>query len=98
MAMERVATAMYLAGDLIPASKPKVIPGMNGSVGQMLSYALYVLVLAGIVGVIIGGIKLAISDKSRNGNGMEPAKWIIGGLAAVILSGSVIAMVNGVAG
>ncbi|MFF4902617.1 hypothetical protein [Streptomyces sp. NPDC001068] len=98
MAMERVATAMYLAGDLVPASKPKVIPGMEGPVGEVISYALWLLILAGVGGVIFGLIKLATSDKSRNSGGSEPFKWIGGGLVAVILSSSVIAIVNGVAG
>jgi hypothetical protein len=45
-----------------------------------------------------GVYKLAVSDKSRNGGGAEPFKWMGGGLAAVILSSSLIAILNGIAG
>lgn len=84
-------------GDLIPNSPAKKIPGLSDSVGTLISYGLYLLILAGLFGIGVGVYKLATSDKSRNGNGAEPFKWMGGGLAAVLISGSLVAIVNGVA-
>ncbi|MCX4732719.1 hypothetical protein [Streptomyces sp. NBC_01363] len=89
---------MMLADGLIPGAKPTQIPGMSGPVTKMLGYALWGLVIAGAVGAIIGIFKLATSDKSRGGGGSEPFKWMGGGLAAIILSSSLIAILNGIAG
>lgn len=104
--MERVAAFILAAdddkkkggGSLIPGAKPTKIPGMEGPVSEIFGYGLWLLVLAGVGGVAFGVYKLAVSDKSRNGGGSEPFKWMGGGLAAVILSGSLIAILNGIAG
>ncbi|MEU2899654.1 hypothetical protein ABZ690_07990 [Streptomyces sp. NPDC006967] len=65
---------------------------------EIFGYGLWLLILAGVGGVGFGVYKLAVSDKSRNGGGSEPFKWMGGGLAAVILSSSLIAILNGIAG
>ncbi|MFF3958800.1 hypothetical protein ACFYY1_37190 [Streptomyces sp. NPDC001890] len=98
--MNRLVMKMYLAadGDLIPGAKPTKIPGMDGPVTKIFGYGLWGLVLAGVGGVGWGVYKLAVSDKSRNGGGSEPFKWMGGGLAAILLSGSLIAILNGIAG
>lgn len=83
---------------LIPGAKPTPIPEMNGPVAEIFGYGLWLLILAGVGGVGFGVYKLAVSDKSRNGGGAEPFKWMGGGLAAVILSSSLIAILNGIAG
>ncbi|CAL9347475.1 hypothetical protein [Streptomyces sp. enrichment culture] len=80
---------------LIPGAKPTPIPGMDGPVAEIFGYGLWLLVLAGVG---FGVYKLAVSDKSRNGGGSEPFKWMGGGAAAVILSSSLIAILNGIAG
>ncbi|MFI0901907.1 hypothetical protein [Streptomyces sp. NPDC020983] len=108
MAMERVAARLYLAlptpkpsdggGGLIPGAKPTKIPGLDGPVSQVFGYGLWLLVLAGAGGVGFGIYKLATADKSRNGGGSEPFKWMGGGIAAILLSGSLIAILNGIAG
>ncbi|MGV9277738.1 hypothetical protein [Streptomyces griseosporeus] len=86
------------AGGLLPGTDPKPIPGLNGPVTQLLGYGLWLVVLAGATGVIIGVTKLALADKSRHGGGAEPLKWMGAGAVAVILSGSLIAIINGIAG
>ncbi|MEW1926420.1 hypothetical protein [Streptomyces sp. NPDC088360] len=88
---------MYLAG-IIPDAEPVKIPGMDGVVGDMFGYGLWIVMLAGVVGAGIGIYKLAIADKSRHGGGSEPFKWMGGGAAAILLSGSLIQILNGVAG
>ncbi|MEU5483538.1 hypothetical protein [Streptomyces mirabilis] len=98
MAMERAAAHIYLADGLIPGAKPTKIPGMDGPVSEIFGYALWLLILAGVGGVIFGVYKLAVSDKSRNGGGSEPFKWMGGGLVAIIVSSSLIAILNGIAG
>lgn len=103
MAMERIATIFLAAkepktgGSLIPGAEPTKIPGMDGPVSQIFGYGLWLLVLAGVGGVAFGIYKLAVSDKSRNGGGSEPFKWMGGGLAAILLSSSLIAILNGIA-
>ncbi|MFJ8335391.1 hypothetical protein [Streptomyces sp. NPDC094437] len=86
-----------LAG-LIPGAKPTPVPGMAGPVGQLFGYGLWLLVLAGAGAAAFGVYKLAVADKSRNGGGSEPFKWMGGGAAAVILASSLIAILNGIAG
>lgn len=97
MAMERVSGFVNLAA-LIPNAKPTKIPGLDGPVSEIFGYGLWLLVLAGVGGVGMGVYKLAVSDKSRGGGGSEPFKWMGGGLAAILLSSSLIAILNGIAG
>lgn len=92
-----VAMEMVNLAGLIPNAKPTQIPGMSGTVGTMLGYALWVLVLAGVGGTGFGVYKLAVSDKSRHGGGSEPFKWMGGGIAAILLASSLIAILNGIA-
>ncbi|MYX18392.1 hypothetical protein GTY67_34145 [Streptomyces sp. SID8374] len=88
---------MYLAADLIPGAKPTPIPGMGGTVSEVFGYGLWLLILAGVGGVGFGVYKLAVADKSRNGGGSEPFKWMGGGVAAILLSTSLIAILNSIA-
>jgi hypothetical protein len=90
-------TTWQLAG-LIPDAKPTAIPGLNGTVSTLFGYGLYILVLVGVAGVGFGVYKLVVSDKSRHGGGAEPFKWMGAGIAAILLSGSLIAILNGIAG
>ncbi|WP_236257950.1 hypothetical protein [Streptomyces hygroscopicus] len=85
-------------GSLIPGAKPTPIPGMSGPVGELMGYGLWLLLLAGVAGLGVGIYKLAVSDKSRHGGGSEPFKWMGGGGAAILLSGSLLSIVNGVVG
>ncbi|MEV5774237.1 hypothetical protein AB0L49_23755 [Streptomyces antimycoticus] len=85
-------------GGIIPGAKPTPIPGMSGPVGQLMGYGLWILLLAGIAGLGVGIYKLATSDKSRHGGGSEPFKWMGGGGVAIIFSGALLSIVNGVVG
>ncbi|MFE4514615.1 hypothetical protein ACFRMQ_10560 [Kitasatospora sp. NPDC056783] len=94
---------MFIAEDpknsgLIPAAKPTKIPGMDGTVSTLFGYGLWILLLAGVVAAGVGVWKLAMSDKSRHGGGSEPFKWMGSGVAAVLLAGSLISILNGIAG
>ncbi|WP_189852373.1 hypothetical protein [Streptomyces omiyaensis] len=91
---------MSLAADvpLIPGSKPTKIPGLDGPVSKIFGYGLWLLILAGVGGTGFGVYKLAVSDKSRNGGGSEPFKWMGGGVATILLSTSLITILNGIAG
>ncbi|WP_331726975.1 hypothetical protein OG725_36895 (plasmid) [Streptomyces sp. NBC_01213] len=89
---------IILAGDLLPPAQPTPIPGAGTVVQRLAGYGLWLLVLAGSAGVGIGGYKLATINKGRDGNGMEPFKWMGGGLAAVVIAGALIGIINGVAG
>ncbi|WP_392892931.1 hypothetical protein [Streptomyces sp. LN699] len=92
------AELITLAADGIPKADPVAIPGLSGTVSKIFGYGLWLLILAGAGGVAFGVYKLAISDKSRNGGGSEPFKWMGGGVAAVLLAGSLITILNGIAG
>ncbi|MFF4456753.1 hypothetical protein [Streptomyces goshikiensis] len=83
---------------LIPGGSPVKIPGLDGPVTKIFGYGLWLLVLAGVGGTGFGVYKLAVSDKSRNGGGAEPFKWMGGGVAAILLAGSLITILNGIAG
>ncbi|MET8540255.1 hypothetical protein ABZW03_06315 [Kitasatospora sp. NPDC004799] len=83
---------------LIPGAKPTKIPGMEGTVSTLFGYGLWILLLAGVVAAGVGVWKLAMSDKSRHGGGSEPFKWMGSGVAAVLLAGSLISILNGIAG
>ncbi|MEU2380321.1 hypothetical protein [Streptomyces misionensis] len=98
MAMTLLAAKTTVLAGLIPGAKPTKIPGMDGPVSEMFGYGLWLLILAGVGGVGFGVFKLAISDKSRNGGGSEPFKWMGAGVAAILLSSSLIAILNGIAG
>ncbi|WP_431984708.1 hypothetical protein [Streptomyces qinglanensis] len=88
---------MLLADGVIPGAKPTQIPGVSGTVSELAGYGLWLLVLAGAGGVGFGIFKLATADKSRHGGGSEPFKWMGGGIAAVLLAGSLITIINGIA-
>ncbi|MGW3100018.1 hypothetical protein ACWDCC_42010 [Streptomyces sp. NPDC001102] len=95
----RMATEMVTLAGLIPGAKPTKIPGLDGTVSTLLGYALWGLIIAGAAGVIFGVYKLVWSDKSsRGGQASEPFKWMGAGIAAILLSGSLITILNGIAG
>lgn len=97
--MEKLYTlADDAPGPLIPDAKPKKIPGLDKPVMDIFGYGLWLVILAGVAGVGFGVYKLAVSDKSRNGGGSEPFKWMGGGVAAILLSSSLIAILNGISG
>ncbi|WP_256986933.1 hypothetical protein [Streptomyces sp. BR123] len=87
-----------LADGLIPQSKPTPINGMSEPVSKIFGYGLWLLILAGVGGTGFGVYKLAVSDKSRSGGGSEPFKWMGGGVATILLAGSLITILNGIAG
>lgn len=87
-----------LAAGVIPAAKPTAIPGVSDTVSQMMGYGLWLLLIAGFGGTAFGVYKLAVSDKSRHGGGAEPFKWMGGGIAAILLAGALIDILNGIAG
>lgn len=85
-----------LAG-LIPDAKPTPIPGLKGPVATFFGYGLYALVLAGAVAVGIGVWKLEMGDKRPGGGGgAEPFKWIVAGVVSILLSSSLISILNGI--
>jgi hypothetical protein len=104
MTMQTTMQLINLAADptgapgQIPGSKPKPIEGLSSTVGTMFDYGLWILMLAGAGGTGFGVYKLAVSDKSRSGGGSEPFKWMGAGVATILLSGSLITILNGIAG
>jgi hypothetical protein len=84
-------------GGLIPGTKPTQIDGLSKPVGDLFNYGLWLLMLAGAGGTGFGVYKLAVSDKSRSGGGSEPFKWMGAGVATILLSGSLITILNGIA-
>lgn len=97
MIMHMTADLVTLAG-LIPGAKPTQIPGLSEPVSQLFGYGLWLLILAGAGGTGFGVYKLAVADKSRHGGGSEPFKWMGGGVATILLAGSLITILNGIAG
>lgn len=89
--------AVTLAG-IIPGAEPTEIPGLSDPVSKLFGYGLWILILAGAGGAGFGVYKLAVADKSRHGGGSEPFKWMGGGVATILLAGSLIAILNGIAG
>ncbi|MEV7442870.1 hypothetical protein AB0O22_17230 [Streptomyces sp. NPDC091204] len=82
---------------ILPGAKPTPIPGMAPIVTELFGYGLYVLVLAGVGAAGFGVFKLATADKSRNGGGSEPFKWMGGGVLAILLASTLISILNGIA-
>ncbi|UQX05421.1 hypothetical protein [Streptomyces sp. RerS4] len=87
-----------LAADLIPGAKPTAIPNLDETVSEIFGYGLWLLVLSGVGGTGFGVYKLAVADKSRGGGGAEAFKWMGGGVAAILLAGSLISILNGISG
>ncbi|WP_424216690.1 hypothetical protein ACN20G_31715 (plasmid) [Streptomyces sp. BI20] len=83
--------------DVLPPATPTLIPGTEGAVKKFIGYGLFLLTLAGAGGIAFGGYKFATSDKSRPGAGMEGVKYMAGGIGAVLISGSVLTIVNSLA-
>ncbi|MFI8265538.1 hypothetical protein [Streptomyces sp. NPDC085665] len=94
--MSTTMELLTLAADGIPGATPTKIPGLDGPVTKIFGYGLWLLILAGAGGTGFGVYKLAVSDKSRSGGGSEPFKWMGGGVATILLSGSLIAILNGI--
>jgi hypothetical protein len=97
MIMHMATEVVTLAG-LIPGAEPTKIPGLSDPVAKLFGYGLWLLILAGAGGTGFGVYKLAVADKSRHGGGSEPFKWMGAGVAAILLAGSLITILNGIAG
>ncbi|MET7887810.1 hypothetical protein [Streptomyces avermitilis] len=93
-----MATELVTLAGVIPGAEPTKIPGLSEPVAKLFGYGLWILILAGAGGTGFGVYKLAVSDKSRHGGGSEPFKWMGGGIATILLAGSLITMLNGIAG
>ncbi|UUY52306.1 hypothetical protein NRK68_34060 (plasmid) [Streptomyces yangpuensis] len=91
-------TELHTLAGLIPGATPTAIPGMDGPVAKIFGYGLWLVILAGVGGTGMGVYKLAVADKSRSGGGSEPFKWMGGGVAAILLAGSLITILNGISG
>ncbi|MFG2821699.1 hypothetical protein ACGFX4_19990 [Kitasatospora sp. NPDC048365] len=87
-----------MSGSLIPEAKPTKIPGLENTVSQLFGYGLWLVVLTGVAAAGFGLYKLAVVDKSRHGGGSEPFKWMGGGIAAILIAGSLISILNSIAG
>ncbi|GAA3380707.1 hypothetical protein GCM10020367_69070 [Streptomyces sannanensis] len=96
--MDMITLAGALADKgLLPGAKPTEVPGLAPVVSELFGYGLYFLVLAGAGSTGFGVYKLATADKSRNGGGSEPFKWMGGGVLAIMLAGTLITILNGIA-
>ncbi|GAA1418900.1 hypothetical protein GCM10009601_15000 [Streptomyces thermospinosisporus] len=96
--MQLANELITLAAAEIPGAEPTEIPGLAEPVAKLFGYGLWLLVLAGAGGAGFGVYKLAIADKSRHGGGSEPFKWMGAGVATILLAGSLITILNGIAG
>ncbi|MEV6179948.1 hypothetical protein [Streptomyces sp. NPDC052015] len=96
MTMQTAMHMINFAAD-IPGGTPTEIQGLKTPVGELFNYGLWLLMLAGAGGTGFGVYKLAVSDKSRSGGGSEPFKWMGAGVASILLSGSLITILNGIA-
>ncbi|MBC2869866.1 hypothetical protein H1R13_34405 [Streptomyces mexicanus] len=92
------ATEWVTLAGIIPGATPTKIPQLEGPISKIFGYGLWLLVLAGAAGAGIGVYKLVWSDKRGHGGGSEPFKWMGAGVAAILLAGSLIAILNGIAG
>ncbi|MER7763052.1 hypothetical protein [Streptomyces sp. NPDC097619] len=82
---------------LLPGAKPTPIPGLAPVVSEIFGYCLYLLIIAGASATGFGIYKLAWADKGRQGGGSEPFKWMGAGILAVLMAGTLITMINGIA-
>ncbi|WP_457541811.1 hypothetical protein [Streptomyces filamentosus] len=70
-------------------------------IGRRVRAARVAVGLTGVASVrpgLLEELNGAVSDKSRNGGGGEPFKWMGGGVAAILLSTSLIIVLNGISG
>lgn len=70
-------------------------PGVSAGITKLLQWGVWTALIAGIIGVIIGGIQMAISSRNHGevkGSGIAFA--IIGSILAVA-SGTLIATITG---
>ncbi|MDA5279882.1 hypothetical protein [Streptomyces sp. Isolate_45] len=95
--MFTLAGDLIVAADGIPDATPTKIPGLSPAISEIFGYGMWLMILAGVGGTGYGVFKLAVSDKSRGGGGSEPFKWMGGGVACILLAGSLITILNGIA-
>uniref|UniRef100_UPI003F491E17 hypothetical protein n=1 Tax=unclassified Streptomyces TaxID=2593676 RepID=UPI003F491E17 len=85
--------------DNLPNPAPVAPPGMKNTFGDWISWAKYIGMVAGVIGLIICGIMMMVGRKNRSHLSAEGASglvWVIAGLSVTTLAVSVVtSMVGG---
>ncbi|WP_234327492.1 hypothetical protein [Streptomyces sp. NRRL WC-3742] len=77
---------------------PKAPPGMEGTFTDWVSWAKYVGMVCGILGLIACGIMMTIGRRNRahlSAEGASGLVWVIAGISAITLSVSVVTAMMG---
>jgi hypothetical protein len=85
-------TAAWLAG-AVPNPAPAPPPGTEGLGSDVIAWVKWVAIIAGVVGLTICGIMMAVGRRNRSSmaaDGAAGIPWAIGGLMVVSLASSVV--------
>lgn len=87
---------MTLVGAAVPSPPPQAPPGLEGFTNQFLGWIKWGGLLAGVVGLMICGIMMAIGRRNRSMTAVDGAAgipWVLGGLTVMSFSSAVVGQV-----
>ena len=78
----------------VPNPAPAPPPGTSGLANDWVSYFKWFALVAGVIGLILCGIMMAIGRRNRSSmaaDGAAGVPWVLGGLMLVSLSATIVA-------
>lgn len=83
-------------GPLVPNPPPQAPPGLQPTTDMLLSWLKWGGILAGLVGLMICGIMMAVGRRNRHAlaaDGAAGIPWVFGGLSVIVLAAGVVGAV-----
>jgi Type IV secretion system pilin len=92
------ATHMITLAGPLPNPKPAAPPGMAGTFSDWISWAKYIGMFAGVMGLITCGVMMMVGRRNRSHMAAEGAGglvWTVAGLSTVFLAVGIVTAMAG---
>lgn len=77
----------------VPTNGPEPIPGLDSLAGSFIGWIKWILVLAGVAGLMVCGIMMAVGRRNRSSfaaDGAAGIPWVLGGLTLGVIAAAIV--------
>lgn len=88
-----MAPVLAAAAPAVPTNGPTPIPGLEPLAGSFIGWIKWILVLAGVAGLMVCGIMMAVGRRNRSSfaaDGAAGIPWVLGGLTLGVIAAAVV--------